>query len=385
MNMIAAESDFARKERFHNLVSSGILMPRYLYDDMGASTTVYEVGHNKRAKDHLHSLKEAVRAVVETTTAPVKRQVMGGVVRYALSPAARRLWHAMRGIGLAPKAFGREREMHPYLSIGFRLARKWEPRLRHFRSTGGDLLVNEEYPRRIMIHMVKVIRRCADLPKVSNRIKRLTRQHPENLKECCEYVLAILRTYARLLVLRVDLYVDAEAKEAAMEGKIEQAIKKFSRNLGESRIVLDVIGYIIKLENGYDRGIHLHVMIILDGDKHFQSYKLGEQIRMYWIHKCVGSSQFASGFNCYLRKDEYSFNCIGHVHYTDEAMLRGLLEALKYMTKTDVEFLLPKTLGKSLRKGQAPSLPPDGRKRGAPRKHGPDMSLAEDILLGRRA
>lgn len=385
MNPQDSEVGCMRRERFHNLVSSGIVSSRDYYDDMGRSSHVYEIGENKRAKDYLSCLKKTVKVVVDTTTEPVKRQVMGSVVRYALSPEARRLWHAMRGIGVAPKAWGREREMHPYLALGFRLARKWEPKLRYFSSTSGNLLVNEEYPRRILTHLVKVIRRVGGSPEVSNRIKRLTRQHSENLEKYCKYILDILRNHARPLVLRVDLYFEAEAKDAAMEGKIEQALRKFSRNLGEDRIVSDVLGYIIKIENGYDRGIHLHVMAILDGGKHFQSYKLAEQIRMYWIHECVGSPQFASGFNCYLRKHEYHFNCIGHVHYTDEEMLRGLLEALKYITKTDVEFLLPKTLVKSLRKGQAPSLSPDGKKRGAPRKDGAGMALAEGVLLGWKA
>ncbi|MGN2250317.1 hypothetical protein ACFWZ1_09605 [Frateuria sp. GZRe14] len=385
MNLMDIEQECIRRERFHNLVSSGLLNPRDYYDDIGRVAHVYEVDANRRAKDHLRMLKKAVRQVAETTTVPIKRQEMGGVVRYALSREARRLWHAMRGIGLAPKAWGREREMHPHLALGMRMARKWEPKLRYFKNTSDELLVNEEYPRRILTHVVKVIRRVGCSPKVISRIQRLTRQRSDNLEECCKYVLAILRVHARPLVLRVDLYVEAEAKEAAKEGKIKRALRKLARNLGEDRIVPDVLGYIIKLENGYDRGIHLHVMVILDGDKHFQSYKLAEQLRMYWIHECVGSPQFASGFNCYLRKDEYPFNCIGHVHYLDGNALRGVLEALKYVTKTDMEFLLPKSLGKSLRKGQVPPVPLDGKRRGAPRKNGDDVALAEGILLGWKA
>ena len=63
-------------------------------------------------------------------------------------------------------------------------------------------------------------------------------------------------------------------------------------------------------------------------------------------------------------------------------MLRGVREAIEYLTKTDGHFLLPEGLGKSLRKGQAPAPRPCGRRRGAPRKLGNDVSLAERILLG---
>src|SRR5690606_19573116 len=108
-----------------------------------------------------------------------------------------------------------------------------------------------------------------------------------------------------------------------------------------------------------------------------------EMIKMYWIHDCVGSPELASGFNCYLRKDEYHYNAIGHVHYTDESALMGVRNAIHYLTRTDCHFLLPKSFGKNLRKGQDPRRPQGGKRRGAPRKLGNDVSLAERILLGK--
>lgn len=366
------------RERFHDLVSSRVLIPREWYDEAGQRQCSYDLGENKRAADYLDRLQKAVVRIAASKTPPWR--VEGGKAnRFVISREARSLWHAIRSIGLAPKAYGREDEMNPYLSVGVRLARKWEPRLRFFTNVESELLISEEYPRRMLAHIVYVIRRTCAAKKFVKRVKRLETQHKDNLESFLTYVLSIFRVCARPLVLRGDCYVDAEAKQAASEGKIEKAIEKLIRNLREDRIIDDVIGYIVKIEPAYGRGLHLHWMAFVDGDKHFQSYNLTEEIKWHWIHKCVGSASLASGFNCYLRKDEYRYNCIGLVHYTDEDMLRGIREAVRYLMKTDGHFILPRSFGNSVRKGHAPKA--EGAKRGAPRKYPNGVSIAERILL----
>lgn len=368
-------------EKFHNLVSSGILIPFEGCSEQGEHRYGYEVGENAEAVKYLDCLQNAIKRVAKSKAPPWTQVSTGKSPRYAISREGRLLWNAIRGVGRAPKAWGREGDMHPYLAVGMRLARKWEPRLRFFTNTSSELLIGEAYPRRMLAHLMRVIRRVCTSVGFRRRIEQLERQDRDNFESCCEYFLSILRAYARPLVLRVDLYVEAEAKKAAEEGRIEQAVEKFIRNFREGRIIRDVLGYIIKREHAYDRGVHLHLMAIVDGGKHFQSYKLAELLKMYWIHECVGSPEFASGFNCYLRKDEYRFNAIGHVHYMDEAMLHGVRDAIQYLTKTDGHFLLPKSFGKNLRKGQSPKRH-EGSRRGAPRKFPNDVSLAERILLG---
>ena len=370
-------------ERFHNLVSSGVLTPFEWRDEMGERHYGYEVGENKQAVDYLDRLRRAIRRVAMSQAPPWREERIGARHGYVLSSESKLLWHAFRDVDLATNAWGRESEMHPYLSIGVRLARKWEPRLRWFTTRNSDLDINEEYPLRMWGHITRVIRRVCTSKSFARRIERLERQQRENFESCCKYFLSILRWDAKLLVLRADLYVKGQAKRAAWEGKIEQAVEKFIRNLREKRIIPGVQGYIVRREDAYDRGVHLHLMVIVDGDRHCKAYALTEMLKMYWIYQCVGSPELADGFNCYLRKDEYRYNAIGHVHYADEGALQGVRNAIEYLTRTDCHFLLPKSFGKNLRKGQAPRPPGSGKRRGAPRKFANDVSLAERILLGR--
>lgn len=369
-------------ERFHNLVSSGVVTPFVWFDDMGTRHHGYELGENKEAVDYLRLLRGAVKRIASTSAPPSRKVTVGKRTGYVMSKEARSLWHAIRGVHRASKAWGRESQMNPYLGVGMRLARKWEPKLRFFTGKESELLIDEEYPRRMLAHIVFVIRRVCTSKKFVRRVERLERQQRDNFKACCDYFLSILSVHARPHVLRGDMYVEAMAKDAAAEGRVEQAVEKFIRNLREKRIIPGVLGYIIKREDAYDRGIHLHVLAILDGNKHFQSYNLTEMLKMYWIHECVGSPELASGFNCYLRQDEYRYNAIGHVHYTDEEKLMGVRDAISYLTKTDCDFLVPKSFGKNMRKGQHPKQPHSGKRPGAPRRYGNDVSLAKRILLG---
>lgn len=370
-------------ERFHNLVSSGIVIPVDWCDDSGQWQTRYEGSDNRQAVAYLNSLRSAVKKIARSSAAAWVEQRRGSQCRYVPSGEARALWHAFRSVDLADKAWGREREMHPYVALGVRLARKWEPKLRWFTNTKSELLISEAYPRRILGHIVRVIQRVCRSGRFQQRMQQLARQQRDNAHSCRTYFLSILRWHARPLLLRVDLYVDGEAKKAASEGRIRLAVEKFVRNLRESRIIPNVLGYIFKREGAYDRGIHFHVMVMVDGNEHAKGYGLTEMLKQYWIHDCVGSPTLASGFNCYLRKDEYRYNALGHVHYTDENALRGVRDAIDYLVKTDGHFLVPETFGKNLRKGQAPQRQGKDRRRGAPRKHGNDTSLAESILFGK--
>ena len=86
----------------------------------------------------------------------------------------------------------------------------------------------------------------------------------------------------------------------------------------------------------------------------------------------------ASFKNCWTRRREYRFNCLGLLHYSDSRMLMGLREAVEYICKDDGHTFLTGAYGKALRKGQPPRVRAETRP-GAPRKA--DLSVARTVLL----
>ena len=72
----------------------------------------------------------------------------------------------------------------------------------------------------------------------------------------------LLSENARLLILRIDLYFEGDAKVLSESEEAEQAYDKFLRTLREDRIVPNLLGYIAKREDGLERRIHYHLSLI---------------------------------------------------------------------------------------------------------------------------
>lgn len=374
------EMTLVRSKRFSDLAATD-LMIRHCLREGGAERIVYEVGAVRQMAWYLDSLERSIKRVASGTWSPLECDKRG----CRLTLEAKSFWHVLRNVDKAPEELCEGRRLNPWLKVGLHLARKWEPRLRWFVGREGVLCVNEAYPRRVAVHIVNVIRRVCSSGPFRAWVHNDGRNATENYASCCEYLLSILRVHARPLVLRIDLYFEGGAKEVSDSPEAKLAYSKFMRHLSNSNIVPDVIGYIGKREDGLDRRLHYHVMCLLDGNQHQQAYNLTEQLGRFWVNDCVGSPMLASYKNCYERKEEYRFNCLGLLHYADDRMLMGLREALEYMCKEGAYTLTKKDKSKNLRKGQAPKSA-EGARRGAPRKHGNDLSLAELILFteGRR-
>ena len=154
--------------------------------------------------------------------------------------------------------------------------------------------------------------------------------------------------------------------------------------------------YIGKREAGIDRGIHFHILVICDGHKHRDALNLTRLLGEYWVAHCgtaEDGTNKSSYFNCYTRKDEYEYNCLGLIHPTDRSMMRGLRFAIEYLCKETSQLkpsppkaqegpegaLEPLRKGiRNLRKG---IMPKGHSGRGAPRSSGLDTSVIEQELL----
>jgi hypothetical protein len=369
-----------RKKRFRDLASTDLLIRHCIKDSHGNAREVFEVGKVKQMVTYLDWMERCLKRLAKTKAHPIVKQRILGRQHAWLTREATVLWHVIRNIDKAPTEVTNGRRLNPYLRLGVHLARKWEPRLRPFSNGRGGLRVSEDYPARIISHIASVVRRVIGSRRFLSWRTNHGRGAIERYRSCSNYMLSIFAVCARPLILRVDLFLAGLAKEIADSPELGQAYDKFLRNLSAGSIIPGVIGYIGREEDGLDRRVHWHVLCVLDGSEHQQAYNFTEELGRYWVENCVGSSALASFKNCYERKDEYEYNCLGLLHYTDSRMLMGLRVALEYMCKDGAQFLVKDGKDRSLRKGLAPPPPEPGRARGAPRKRGNDLSVAELVL-----
>lgn len=365
--------------KFTNLADLDQFINQRFRDESGAEHHRLILGSVRQMSMYLDRLEFQIRRLATTMT-PIMEQHKRGI---SLTQQGQFLWHVLRD---ADKKVYSElyegRRLNPWLTVGLHLARKWGPTLRQYAFNNPNFLdVNHERPRRIMAHVTYVIRRICTSKRFRAQVNNDTRNAKENYISCASLMLDLFREKARLLILRVDLYFDGDAKIFSESEAANKAYNKFMRWLRDGRIVPDVVGYIGKRENGLEKRIHYHVLVALDGDAHQNAYHLTEQLGRFWVDQCVGARALAAHFNCWTRRRELEYPCMGVLHYMDSRMLMGLRLAMEYMCKEGNHLLVGDGMGRNLRKSIRPRLRDDAPRRGAPRKHGNDLHVVEQVLL----
>jgi hypothetical protein len=275
-------------------------------------------------------------------------------------------------------------------------------------SRNGEPVPSDPRTRELLEAAVASIRASGRSQAYKDEVDNYRRNEEKNITSCCEYLAAQFQRRSQLLILRVDLYFRPAFKGWGYTREADRHYARLLRALRENRIVPDVLGYIGKREDGIDRGIHFHVLIVLDGHKHRDAANLTRMVGEDWVRRCghgnyqdgvdvgeAGKKDKASYFNCYTRTDQYRFNCLGLIRPTDADKLRGLRLAIEYLCKetTQLKPSPPKSLkgdqdadianGKGIRNLRKGIMPKGHSGRGAPRSSGLDTSLIVRELLKR--
>jgi hypothetical protein len=271
---------------------------------------------------------------------------------------------------------------HPIVAVMLRaVIRWWSPICsscdsKHFFS-------DNERDRKAMegLHaLVDFVRSVCRSQAFQNLLHDYERKAKDNFRSGRDYIIAQFERHARLLVLRIDLYFRPDAKGWGYSKAADKAVKKYLRALTMGRIVPGRPRFIIKRENGISRGMHFHLMVLLDGHLHRSAHHLTQVMGEAWI-KRVGKDK-GSFFNCYAKKDIYYFNGLGLVHVSDAEKILGIRIALWYMSKQDCELKVHDSKVKNFWRSWKVS---DDNKRGAPRKNVDSMSLIKRLLAGERS
>lgn len=269
---------------------------------------------------------------------------------------------------------GMKTRFNPYIAVMIRACQAAMPAIRYAESVFMDL---SSAKLRYQIEWIaRFVRRCCR-SSVFRRIEgNRVRLEAKDLRSCCNYMVDGFYVISKQLLLRVDLYTRPTHRTHEDVRIAEKCMDQFMRALSEGRIVPDVLRWIWKRECGFDRGIHYHLLVALDGHKHQNACDLSIMLGEAWLKRC--GHLRASYFNCWVRRHEYKYNAIGTVHISNRSMLIGIREAIRYMVKGDGFVMTGHK--RNLRRG---TMKPrqDQPKRGAPRKGEHDMALVNRILI----
>jgi hypothetical protein len=262
---------------------------------------------------------------------------------------------------------------NPYIAVMLRACQRAMPVIKAPGDFNLDLSVARI--RNKLDWIVRFVRRACRSSRFKLRESKRAKLEKKNLKSSCLYMATGFHQFSSLLVLRVDLYIRPTHKTREDVRIAEKCLRLYLRALAEDHIVPDVKRWICKRECGFDRGIHYHLLVAMDGHKHQSASAFSRMLGEAWVKRC--GPLRASYFNCYVRRHLFKYNALGSVHISDQRMLMGIKEAIRYMVKGDGFVMTGHK--RNLWRGNMPSAWQQP-KRGAPRKACNDMSLVNEIL-----
>ena len=167
--------------------------------------------------------------------------------------------------------------------------------------------------------------------------------------EVGRYVDAVLDRYARTCVIRVDLYYLAEAQARS---RVEHVFDDLSRLMAERErnLIFDhETGYICSVEQGEDRGYHIHAAFFFNGAHVSADIYRAQRIGELWERITPGQGYFN---NCNLEKEKYQDRVgVGLIHKRDLIARGNVHYAMRYLVKNDQHLRLKPMRAKCLRKG----------------------------------
>ncbi|MDG4128057.1 YagK/YfjJ domain-containing protein [Pseudomonas aeruginosa] len=188
--------------------------------------------------------------------------------------------------------------------------------------------------------------------------KRYTRRQHDQCYQAIQqeievgrYVDAVLDRYARTCVVRIDLYYRAEAQARL---RVERVFDDLNRLLAarERNLIFDhETGYICSVEQGEDRGYHVHAAFFFSGAEVSADIYRAQRIGELWERITRGHGCF---HNCNLEKDKYhDRQGLGLIHRRDLKARGNVHYAMRYLVKNDQHLRLKPVGARCLRKGQA--------------------------------
>lgn len=269
-------------------------------------------------------------------------------------------------------------------NVGFELeADPWARLLLHFDMTGYPMSNRQGWHGQVQgwvtnlngaVDDLRYVGRSAHFRKEIAQRKRHSRDSAIALKQ---YLQALSRQHAKLLVLRIDFGYRYDPKVHIMGPRVPPATVGEHRakliEYYQTRFAGVELGYISKTEFGLCKGPHLHMVFILDGSNLRSDVIIAAMLGEHWRREVTAGD--GTYFNCNRIKARYLSCGIGLVDYRNPEDWAGAEAMVEYITKPDYIAPVWAVGYRTLVKGQMPAA--QEKKLGRPRSKTYDDPLSE--------
>jgi hypothetical protein len=155
----------------------------------------------------------------------------------------------------------------------------------------------------------------------------------KRIKSTKDYMDAVSEKYSKITVVRVDLgYKKPYSKDITLEDANKDINRMFNNMRSKPSIFKDKVAYICKKEYTEDKGLHLHALIVYDGQKVQKDAFKGDEIGKYWNDEITKGK--GSYHNC--NRNKYEKNGIGMLDHRDTEKRKILDEkVISYLCKDE--------------------------------------------------
>ncbi len=171
-------------------------------------------------------------------------------------------------------------------------------------------------------------------PPIRRKLYALEEQVNDRNNSSKKLINSLFDQHGRILALRLDFGYRLDRQYSLPyvcihRERLIRLISTRGQKIGDA-----LLDYIWKLEYGFDKSYHLHMLILLDGNQLQGDVVLAQRIGECWNNDITGGDGIY--FNCNAIKDRYKKLGIGKIEYDDIEKRHHLIEeCANYLTKHD--------------------------------------------------
>jgi hypothetical protein len=188
----------------------------------------------------------------------------------------------------------------------------------------------------------------------------------KRLESTKEYIDTLQDKYSKLCVVRVDFgYKKPHSDSIVLDDANKDLERMMNNRRGKPSVFRALVGYVHKKEFSKDKGVHIHGLLLYDGQAIQKDAFKAQQLCKHWdedITKGKGSSH-----NC--NRNAYERKGIGMLEHSDKEKRKILDDnVLSYLCKDDYQDIAPVKGNKNSRAFVRGTLPKTGQNKiGRPR------------------
>ncbi len=169
---------------------------------------------------------------------------------------------------------------------------------------------------------------------ISSRFRRIPvvrkAQAQANAESIKKYVRNLRDHYCRLTVIRLDFSYLNECQTCLSIDEFYSHLKQFIASFN-NEIFKDMVGYAWSVEQGRDKGYHIHFVVFFAGWKVRRDIYRSHLIGQFWMRDITQGAGYY--FSCNAKQNEYIRRGVGLFHREDDEGYEDVVAAIQYLTK----------------------------------------------------